>query len=325
MWSVGAEIWMVNVILDYTFSGNGRKIFKFLYYTPQLLLAVLAAFQTNVSEFFFNANALFPFTQLSNFARLNFIAANTGKEIHFSNLSEPLVAGTTINMRFNLTMVVLLTFVHFLVVIYIWPLRIEPDGENPLKWYYPCVCGCLRKRQRVAEDDDLKEKLLDEEEDLLPTRPKLLKALSTQTQIDRNKLLQEEELKLVELGKMESLTGNESEDRLVINKLVKKFGKKVAVNNLSMTVFKNEILVLLGHNGAGKTTTISMLIGDLKPTSGTATAFGVDLFSEEKKENDFIGICPQQDVLFEKLTVQENLEFYARFKGMENYQVFIDE
>lgn len=92
---------------------------------------------------------------------------------------------------------------------------------------------------------------------------------------------------------MESLSGKESSDRLIINKLVKKFGKKTAVNNLSLTIFKNEILVLLGHNGAGKTTTISMLTGDLKPTSGSATAFGIDLFKEDKHEVDFIGVCPQ--------------------------------
>ena len=60
---------------------------------------------------------------------------------------------------------------------------------------------------------------------------------------------------------MEGLNGNESTDRLIINSLIKKYGQKTAVNNLTLTLFKNEILVLLGHNGAGKTTTISMLIG----------------------------------------------------------------
>ena len=124
---------------------------------------------------------------------------------------------------------------------------------------------------------------------------------------------------------MEGLSGSESEDRLLINRLVKKFAKKTAVNNLTLTVFKNEILVLLGHNGAGKTTTISMLIGAMKPTSGTATAFGIDLFKEEKHEVDFIGVCPQEDVLFEKMTVQENLEFYGRFKGMEGIEAIIEE
>ena len=92
--------------------------------------------------------------------------------------------------------------------------------------------------------------------------------------------MQNEELKYVAEGKMEGLTGNESSDRLIISNLVKKYGKKAAVNDLTLTLFKDEILVLLGHNGAGKTTTIKMLIGEEKPTSGSATAFGIDLFGE---------------------------------------------
>ena len=74
---------------------------------------------------------------------------------------------------------------------------------------------------------------------------------------------------------MEALSGGESESRLVISKLVKNYGSKKAVDNLSLTLFKNEILVLLGHNGAGKTTTINMLTGLEKPTKGSATALNV--------------------------------------------------
>lgn len=60
-------------------------------------------------------------------------------------------------------------------------------------------------------------------------------------------------------------------DKLQIKNLVKVYGEKKAVNDFSQTVFKNEILVLLGHNGAGKTTTISMLTGLEKATSGEAS------------------------------------------------------
>ena len=97
---------------------------------------------------------------------------------------------------------------------------------------------------------------------------------------------------------MENLTGSESNSRVLIEKLVKKFGKKKAVNNLSLTLFKNEILVLLGHNGAGKTTTINMLTGLTKPTSGTANAIeimpgaNVDLFADYDNLVDLIGVCP---------------------------------
>ena len=88
-------------------------------------------------------------------------------------------------------------------------------------------------------------------------------------------LLTEDEKAYIEKGIMERLTGSEPNSRLVIEKLVKKFGNKKAVNNLSLTLFKNEILVLLGHNGAGKTTTINMLTGLTKPTSGAANAIEI--------------------------------------------------
>jgi ABC-2 type transport system ATP-binding protein len=56
----------------------------------------------------------------------------------------------------------------------------------------------------------------------------------------------------------------------------------------------------LGHNGAGKTTIINMLSGELAPTSGTATAFGKNLISDQT--HDFVTLCPQENVLLEKLT-----------------------
>ena len=90
---------------------------------------------------------------------------------------------------------------------------------------------------------------------------------------------------------MEVLKGNESAETLKITNLVKEFGKKIAVNNLTLTLFKDQILVLLGHNGAGKTTTISMLTKEIKPTSGKATAFGIDLFGEGDVV-DLVSFCP---------------------------------
>ena len=125
---------------------------------------------------------------------------------------------------------------------------------------------------------------------------------------------------------MEKLSGSESNSRLVIEKLVKKFANKKAVDNLSLTLFKNEILVLLGHNGAGKTTTINILTGLTKPTSGSAKAYeilpgqDVDLFSDYGSLVDILGVCPQEDVLINRLTVEENLKFFCLFKDIENQE-----
>ena len=146
-----------------------------------------------------------------------------------------------------------------------------------------------------------------------------------------NALLTEDEKAYIEKGIMEKLTGSEPNSRLVIEKLVKKFGNKKAVNNLSLTLFKNEILVLLGHNGAGKTTTINMLTGLTKPTSGTANAIDilpgadVDLFSDYDNLVDLIGVCPQEDVLISRLTVAENLKFFCLFKSIENEDQLIED
>jgi ABC-type multidrug transport system ATPase subunit len=59
--------------------------------------------------------------------------------------------------------------------------------------------------------------------------------------------------------------------------LVKKFGDKVAVKGVNMTMYNGQIFALLGHNGAGKTTTLSMLTGLLNPTSGKAEVMGIDI------------------------------------------------
>lgn len=135
-------------------------------------------------------------------------------------------------------------------------------------------------------------------------------------------LLSEDEQEYVSRGILEPLSGAESQTRLVISKLVKKFRNKKAVDNLSLTFFNNEILVLLGHNGAGKSTTINMLTGLLRPSSGSATAIGVepnkevDMFEDYRDLVDFIGFCPQENVLIDKLTARENLVFFSRFKGV---------
>jgi ABC-type multidrug transport system ATPase subunit len=83
-----------------------------------------------------------------------------------------------------------------------------------------------------------------------------------------------------------------------------------------MSINANETFGLLGPNGAGKTTTISMLTGLFPPTSGTATISGFDIVKEIDQVHLVIGICPQFDVHWPNLTVEEHLLFYARMKGI---------
>ncbi|MEI6126792.1 MAG: ABC transporter ATP-binding protein [Pseudomonadota bacterium] len=95
-------------------------------------------------------------------------------------------------------------------------------------------------------------------------------------------------------------------------KLTKKFGKFVAVNNLSLAIRQGEIFGFLGPNGAGKSTTIRMLCGILEPTSGEGSIGGFNINTESEKVKETIGYMSQSFGLYHDLTVEENLKFYAR-------------
>ena len=98
-------------------------------------------------------------------------------------------------------------------------------------------------------------------------------------------------------------------------------GGKLAVDDLSMTMYKNQIFALLGHNGAGKTTTMSMLTGMYAPTRGNANVFGLSVFSQMSEVRKIMGVCPQFDILFEMLTPEEHLQIFCMFKGVPREQI----
>ena len=91
-------------------------------------------------------------------------------------------------------------------------------------------------------------------------------------------------------------------------------GSKVAVDGLSLQMYKGQITALLGHNGAGKTTTISILTGLFPPTSGSAHINGKSIMTDMDAIRESLGLCPQHNVLFDRLTVQEHLEFFINLK-----------
>ncbi|XP_051285464.1 phospholipid-transporting ATPase ABCA1-like isoform X2 [Dicentrarchus labrax] len=111
-----------------------------------------------------------------------------------------------------------------------------------------------------------------------------------------------------------------------IRNLVKiyKTGKKLAVDGLSMDFYENQITSFLGHNGAGKTTTMSILTGLFPPTSGTALINGYDIRTDMDSIRQYLGMCPQHNVLFSELTVEEHIYFYARLKGLSRDEVKIE-
>ncbi|XP_072526701.1 phospholipid-transporting ATPase ABCA1-like [Salminus brasiliensis] len=108
-----------------------------------------------------------------------------------------------------------------------------------------------------------------------------------------------------------------------IRKLVKvyKTGNKLAVDKLSLDFYQDHITSFLGHNGAGKTTTMSILTGLFAPTSGTAYVNGLDIRKDMDTIRKTLGMCPQHNVLFNDLTVEEHIYFYARLKGRSSGEV----
>jgi ABC-2 type transport system ATP-binding protein len=96
-----------------------------------------------------------------------------------------------------------------------------------------------------------------------------------------------------------------------VDKLTKKFGQFVAVNNISFDVKQGEIFGFLGPNGSGKTTTIRMLCGILEPTSGQASVLGYDVLREPEKIKKKVGYMSQKFSLYPDLKVIENLEFFG--------------
>lgn len=97
-------------------------------------------------------------------------------------------------------------------------------------------------------------------------------------------------------------------DALELHDLSKTYGNgKKAVRNMNLTMYKDHISCLLGHNGAGKTTTISMLTGMIGITKGSASVFGFDVQKDMGDLRKVMGLCPQHDILFPNLTVEEHL------------------
>ncbi|XP_021957188.1 ATP-binding cassette sub-family A member 3 [Folsomia candida] len=105
---------------------------------------------------------------------------------------------------------------------------------------------------------------------------------------------------------------------VVISNLKKSFGRKNAVDGVSMTMYEGEIFALLGHNGAGKTTTISCCTGVMSPTSGSVVINGVDIVKNPKAIGSQVCLCPQHNLLFDDLTVDQHLAFFGRLKGMSS-------
>ncbi|XP_022281376.1 phospholipid-transporting ATPase ABCA1 isoform X1 [Canis lupus baileyi] len=190
---------------------------------------------------------------------------------------------------FNLTTSVsMMLFDAFLYGVMTWYIEAVFPGQYgiPRPWYFPCT-----KSYWFGEESDEK------------SHP-------GSSQKGVSEICMEEEPTHLKLG-------------VSIQNLMKVYrdGMKVAVDGLALNFYEGQITSFLGHNGAGKTTTMSILTGLFPPTSGTAYILGKDIRFEMNTIRQNLGVCPQHNVLFDMLTVEEHIWFYARLKGLSEKHV----
>src|SRR5262245_50453981 len=106
------------------------------------------------------------------------------------------------------------------------------------------------------------------------------------------------------------------ESVVVAEQLTKKYGEFTALDRLSMTVERGQILGFIGPNGAGKTTTIKILVGLIRPTSGTASIAGADCVRDARKIKRLVGFMPDRFGSYDNMRVREYLDFFGAAFGI---------
>ena len=108
---------------------------------------------------------------------------------------------------------------------------------------------------------------------------------------------------------------------LELKGVTKRFGEKVAVDNLTLSIEPGSFLGLVGRNGAGKSTTLKMATSLVEPTSGSITVLGHDLHTDSLAARRLMGVMPEDMALLELLTGQQYLHFVGRMYGLEDREI----
>ena len=102
---------------------------------------------------------------------------------------------------------------------------------------------------------------------------------------------------------------------LIAENLSKKYGNKVALNNLNLNISSGEVFALLGQNGAGKTTTINLFLGFISPTTGSTQINGLRVQDNPVLSKKYLAYVPETVMLYPTLSGVENLSFFAALGG----------
>jgi ABC-2 type transport system ATP-binding protein len=108
---------------------------------------------------------------------------------------------------------------------------------------------------------------------------------------------------------------------IVAQGLVRRFGSKIAVDSLNLTIRRGEFFGFLGPNGAGKSTTIKMMVGMLRPSAGSVWVGGVDVWRDPIAARSLMGVLPEQLNLYERLSGREFLTFAGHMYGLSKQEV----
>src|SRR5688500_13960607 len=115
---------------------------------------------------------------------------------------------------------------------------------------------------------------------------------------------------------MSQATTDYSTRMIDVEHVTKLYGPFIAVEDLTFSVAKGEILGFLGPNGAGKTTTMRILAGYMPPTSGRVSIAGYDVFSQSLEARRLVGYLPENVPLYPEMTVRSYLDYMATLKGV---------
>ncbi|EQC39389.1 hypothetical protein SDRG_03591 [Saprolegnia diclina VS20] len=283
-WSVLAYSFMVSSVFSKSRIGTYVGIIRFF-----IMYLITSGFSATTAESTKNAMCIFAPVAMAFGVQTMANAESNSLGITFGNINEPYD-----NFRF----ITSLYYMAFDIVLYtllgLYFEKVVPkDYGITEKWYFFLSPSYWRNRRATR--------------------------LVTSVNLDDADYIEGAAHDAIEPVGMELKAQEASGEALQIRQLRREFkvpgGIKVAVKGLDLTMYKNQITCLLGHNGAGKTTLISMLTGMIPASGGDATFNGLSLRNDLSELRQSLGMCPQHDVLYAELTVEEHLIFYGRIKG----------
>ena len=215
----------------------------------------------------------------------------------------------TVDVGFCWFALIFICPLYLLLHIYFEAIIPETYGVNS------SLCFCLDKLRKNPELESINEEA-DSQDDVFNDSTQMDSEFGDDCLIDdESKDLMTNDTRIER--ESEARRAFDTKDPIQLRNMTMKFGDFKAVDNLSLSIKKSEIIAVLGHNGAGKTTAIYMLTGMLMPTEGDAILNGNSIIKQTCAVRRQLGLCQQHDVLFDTISVEEHLRLAMRIRTNE--------